>query len=73
MAQFDYQGVKADKEMKPVKFLVSGWNVQPDGSYRPFKEFCDYEQAQGYLHFAIMRNSEIAIKVDNIEVIWNAE
>lgn len=59
--------------MKPVKFLVSGWNILPDGSYHPFKTFCDYEQVQDYLHFAIMRNSGIVVKVDNIEVIWNAE
>lgn len=59
--------------MKPVKFLVSGWNVLPDGSYHPFKELCDYDHVQDYLHFAIVRNSEITVKVDNIEVIWNAE
>lgn len=60
--------------MKPIKFLVSGWNVLPDGSYKPFKEFYDYEQAQAYLHFAVVRNdSGITVKVDNIEVIWNAE
>lgn len=58
--------------MKPVKFLVSGWNVLPDGSYHPFKKFCDYEQVQTYLHFAVVRNdSGIVVKVDNIEVIWN--
>lgn len=59
--------------MKAVKFLVSGWNVLPDGSYLPFKKFCDYEHVKAYLHVATMRNSDIAIKVDNIEVIWNAE
>lgn len=59
--------------MKPVKFLVSGWNVLPDGSYHPFKTFCDYKQVQDYLRFAIVRNSGIVVKVDNIEVIWNAE
>lgn len=59
--------------MKPVKFLVSGWNVLPDGSHKPFKKLCNYEQAQDYLHFAIMRNSDIVVKVDNIEVIWNVE
>ena len=59
--------------MKPVKFLVSGWNVLPDGSYHPFKKLCNYEHVQTYLHFAIYRNSEIVIKVDNIEVIWNAK
>ena len=59
--------------MKQVKFLVSGWKVLPDGSYHPFKTFCNYEQVQDYLHFAVVRNSRIAVKVDNIEVIWNAE
>ena len=59
--------------MKPVKFLVSGWDVLPDGSYRPFKTFCNYEQVQDYLRFAIVLNSDITVKVDNIEVIWNAE
>lgn len=59
--------------MKPVKFLVSGWNVLPDGSYHPFKKLCGYGQAQAYLRIAIMRNSDLVIKVDNIEVIWNAE
>ena len=59
--------------MKQVKFLVSGWNVLPDGSYIPFKKLCDYKHAQAYLHIASYRNSEIAIKIDNIEVIWNAE
>lgn len=65
--------MKGATNMKPVKFLVSGWNVLPDGSYHPFKKLCDYENVKAYLHFAIYRNSEIAIKVDNIEVIWNAE
>lgn len=83
MAQFDYQRIKAEvhdyclaegtRNMKPVKFLVSGWNVLPDGSYQPFKEFCDYKHARDYLRIAVMRNSDIAVKVDNIEVIWNAE
>lgn len=59
--------------MKPVKFLVSGWNILPDGSYHPFKTICDYKHVQAYLHFATVRNSDIAVKVDNIEVIWNAE
>lgn len=60
--------------MKPVKFLVTGWNVLPDGSYHPFKEFCDYEHAQDYLHLATMRDSDkTVIKVDNIAVVWNAD
>ena len=60
--------------MKQVKFLVSGWNVQPDGSYHIFKTLCDFEQAQIYLRLATMHDDdEIAIKVDNIEVVWNAE
>lgn len=59
--------------MKPVKFLVSGWNVLPNGSYHLFKTLFDYEQVQDYLHFVIVRNSGIVVKVDNIEVIWNAE
>lgn len=59
--------------MKPVKFLVSGWDILPDGSYHPFKRLCDYKHAQAYLRIVIMRDSDIVVKVDNIEVIWNAE
>lgn len=60
--------------MKQVKFLVSGWNVRPDGSYHIFKVLCDIEQAQTYLHLATMRNSDkVVVKVDNIEVVWNAD
>lgn len=59
--------------MKQVKFLVSGWNVQPDGSYHIFKTLCDFEQAENYLRLATMRNDTIVIKVDNIEVVWNSE
>jgi hypothetical protein len=65
---------KGGKAMKQVKFLVSGWNVQPDGSYHIFKKLCGIEQAQIYLRLATMHDDDtIAIKVDNIEVIWNAE
>lgn len=56
--------------MKQVKFLVSGWNVQPDGSYHIFKTLCDFEQAELYLRLATMRDDTIVIKVDNIEVIY---
>lgn len=57
--------------MKQVKFLVRGWNVQPDGSYHIFKALCDIEQAEIYLRLATMRDDDtIAIKVDNIETIW---
>ena len=59
--------------MKPVKFLVSGWDVLPDGSYHPFKRLCDYNHAQAYLRIAIMLDSDIVVKVDNIEVIWSTE
>ena len=60
--------------MKQVKFLVSGWNVRPDGSYHIFKALCDFEQAQTYLRLATMRDDDrVAIKVDNIEIVWNAE
>ena len=65
--------MKGARNMKPVKFLVSGWKILPNGSYHPFKTFCDYKQVQDYLRFAIVRNSGIVVKVDNIEVIWNAE
>lgn len=82
MTQFDYQRVKAEVHdyclaegttiMEHVKFLVSGWNVLPDGSYHKFKDLCDFEQAQTYLRLATMRNSnKVVIKVDNIEVVWN--
>ena len=60
--------------MKQVKFLVSGWNVLPDGSYHIFKTLCDFEQAQTYLRLATMRDdNRIVIKVDNIEVVWNVD
>lgn len=59
--------------MQHVKFLISGWDVLPDGSYHIFKTLCDFEQAQTYLHLATMRNNDkVVIKVDNIEVVWNA-
>lgn len=60
--------------MKPVKFLVSGWNVLPDGSYHPFKDLVtDEEQAKELLHLMALCNDErIHTKVDNIERIWNA-
>lgn len=59
---------------KPVKYLVSGWYVL-DGIYKPFKELVtDEEQAKEFLHMMSLRNDErIHTKVDNIEVIWNAE
>ena len=60
--------------MKQVKFLVSGWNVLPDGSYHIFKALCDFEQAQTYLRLATMRDSDKVVnKVDNIEVVWNTD
>lgn len=60
--------------MRQVKFLVRGWNVQPDGSYHRFKTLCVFEQAEIFLRLATMRDDgTIVIKVDNIEAIWNVD
>ena len=57
--------------MKPVKFLVSGWNVRPDGSYYIFKVICDFEKAQKYLELMEKRNNKnTKTKIDSIEVIY---
>ena len=76
MTRFDYQMVKAEgaKGMKTVRFLVSGWNILPDGSYHKFISLCDLEKAQTYLCLAAMRNSDsVDVKVYSIEVVWNAD
>jgi len=58
--------------MKHVKFLVSGWNVLPDGSYHRFKALCVFEQAEIFLRLATMHDDDtIVVKVNNIEVVWN--
>lgn len=57
-----------------IKFLVSGWHVNSDGMWIPFKKITDYKEAKTYLTLANGRNLDnIHVKVDNIEVLYGAE
>lgn len=72
MAQFDNCLAERGTDMRQVKFLVKGWNVQPNGSYHRFKALCVFEQAEICLRpCASLADDTIVIKVNDIEVVWN--
>ena len=74
MAQFDNCLAEGGTDMRQVKFLVRGWNVQPNGSYHRFKALCVFEQAEICLPLATMRDDDTTVvKVNDIEVVWNAD
>lgn len=59
---------------KPVKYLISGWNVFGN-DYEPFKKLVeDRDTAKVYFKLMTYRNCDyMSIKVDNIECVWNAD